>query len=76
MATPVKLPDHLVEDARRTAAVEHRSVPKQIEYYYLIARAAEQNPDLSFTLVRELLKSKAEAPSGEYKFDGLGKSNG
>ena len=69
MATPVKLADHLVEDAKKIAAVEHRSVPKQIEYYYLIARAAEQNPDLSFELVRELLKSKSEEQTGEYKFE-------
>ena len=69
MDTPVKLADHLVEDAKKIAAAEHRSVPKQIEYYYLIARAAEQNPDLSFELVRELLKSKSEEPTGEYKFE-------
>ena len=69
MATPVKLSDRLVDDAKKVAAAEHRSVPKQIEYYYQIARAAEQNPELSFALVRELLKSKAEAPNGEYKFD-------
>lgn len=69
MATTVKLADHLVEDAKRMAAIEHRSVPKQIEFYYQIARAAEQNPDLSFELIRELLKSKSEEPSGEYQFD-------
>ena len=69
MATAVKLADYLVDDAKRVAASEHRSVPKQIEYYYQIARTAEQNPDLSFELIRELLKSKSEEPSGEYKFD-------
>ena len=69
MATPVKLAEHLVEDAKRHAAIELRSVPKQIEYYYQIARAAEENPELSFRLVKELLKAKSEEPSGEYKFD-------
>ncbi|HUX65723.1 MAG TPA: hypothetical protein VMV42_01115 [archaeon] len=69
MATTVKLADHLVNDAKRMAAIEHRSVPKQIEFYYQIARAAEQNPDLSFDLIRELLRSKSEEPSGEYQFD-------
>ena len=69
MAITVKLADHLVNDARRMAAIEHRSVPKQIEFYYQIARAAEQNPDLSFDLIRELLRSKSEEPSGEYQFD-------
>ncbi len=69
MAIAVKLADRLVDDARRVAETEHRSVPKQIEYYYQIARTAEQNPDLSFELIRELLKSKSEEPSGEYQFD-------
>lgn len=69
MATTVKLADHLVDDAKRMAAIEHRSVPKQIEFYYQIARTAEQNPDLSFDLIRELLRSKSEEPSGEYQFD-------
>lgn len=69
MAITVKLADHLVNDAKRVAAIEHRSVPKQIEFYYQIARAAEQNPDLTFGLIRELLKSKSEEPSGEYQFD-------
>ena len=48
MATNVKLADDLVEMARRTAAAEHRSVPKQIEYYYRLAQIAEENPDLPF----------------------------
>jgi hypothetical protein len=69
VATAVERADHLVDDAKRMAAIEHRSVPKQIEFYYQIARAAEQNPDLSFDLVRELIKSKLEKPSGEYQFD-------
>ena len=69
MATPVKLADHIVEDAKKIAAIEHRSVPKQIEFYYQIARTAEENPDLSFQLVRELLKAKSEEPNGEYKFE-------
>ena len=68
MATQVKLSDDLVEDAKRIATAEHRSVPKQIEYYYQLARTAEQNPDLSFALVKELIRSKIEPPNDNYKF--------
>ena len=67
MATNVKLPDDLVEKARRTAAAEHRSVPKQIEYYYRLAQIAEENPDLPFSLIRELLLADAEEATSEYK---------
>ena len=69
MATNVKLPDELVERARRTATAEHRSVPKQIEYYYRLAQIAEENPDLSFSLIRELLLSDAEEATNEYRFN-------
>ncbi len=68
MATTVKLADELVEDAKRIAAIEHRSVPKQIEFYFRIGLAAEQNPDLSFSLVRELLRADAEDATEEYIF--------
>ena len=69
VATNVKLSDELVEKARRTAAAEHRSVPKQIEYYYRLAQIAEENPDLSFSLIRELLLADAEEATNEYSFN-------
>jgi len=68
MATNVKLADDLVENARRTAAAQHRTVPKQIEYYYRLAQIAEENPFLSFSLIRELLLADAEEATSEYRF--------
>lgn len=68
MAITVKLSDKLVADAKRIAKVEHRSVPNQIEYYFQIALIAEQNPELSFSLIRQLLKADAEAGAKEYRF--------
>ena len=67
MAITVKLSDKLVADAKRIAKVEHRSVPSQIEYYFQIALIAEQNPELSFSLIRQLLKADAEAGAKEYR---------
>ena len=40
MAVAMKLSDALVEDAKPYAAAEHRSVPKQIEYWARIGKAA------------------------------------
>ena len=68
MATNVKLSDDLVKAAGRIAAIEHRSIPKQIEFYFKIAAIAEANPELSFTLIKEILKSDTEATSGHYQF--------
>ena len=38
MAVNVKLPEALVETAKRYGALEHRSVPKQIEYWSQIGK--------------------------------------
>ncbi len=68
MAQTVKLSDQLVEDAKRIAAVEHRSVPRQIEFYFRMALIAEENPALSFSLIREIMKADAEEATEEYTF--------
>ena len=68
MAPNVKLPDELVKQAGKIAAIEHRSVPKQIEFYFKIAAIAEANPELSFTLIKEILRSDSEAIAGKYQF--------
>ena len=69
VAVALKLSDSLVEDAKVVGAAEHRSVPKQIEYYYRLAQIAEENPDLPFSLIRELLLADAEEATSEYSFN-------
>ena len=68
MAQTVKLSDDLVETAKRIAAVEHRSVPRQIEFYFRMAQIAEENPDLSFSLIREIMKADSEDATEQYTF--------
>lgn len=68
MSINVKLSETLVDQARRYAAVEHRSVPKQIEYWSQIGKIAEENPDLPFAMIREILIADQEEPVGEYQF--------
>lgn len=68
MAINVKLPESLVEEAKRIALAEHRSVPKQIEFYFRMARVAEENPELSFKLIHEILIAQADEAVEEYQF--------
>jgi len=44
------------------------SGPSQIEYQIQIALISEQNPDLSFKLIEELIKVKEETADQEYTF--------
>ena len=71
MATTMKLSDALVEAAKPCAAAMQRSVPKQIEYWARIGRAAEENPDLSIGFIVDTLVGIEEDRAGmgsEYKF--------
>lgn len=68
MAINVKLSESLVDQARVYAGIEHRSVPKQIEYWSQIGKIAAENPDLSFATIRTLLIADQEEPIGEYQF--------
>lgn len=71
MAVAMKISDELVNDAKPYAAAEHRSVPKQIEYWARIGKAVTENPDLPVAMVREILLARQERLSeqaSEYKF--------
>ena len=69
MSINVKLTASLVEQARPHAAIQHRSVPKQIEYWSQIGKIAEENPDLPFSMIRDILIADQEEPVGEYVFN-------
>ena len=68
MSVNVKLPDKLVDSARQQGAVERRSAPKQIEYWSQIGKIAVENPDLPFSVIREILVAYQEEAVDEYKF--------
>jgi hypothetical protein len=55
MGMAIRVSENLVREARVRARVENRSLTGQIEYWAKIGKIAEENPDLSFNLLRELL---------------------
>jgi hypothetical protein len=58
----------VVETAKRYGSLEYRSVPKQIEYWSQIGTLDTDNPDLPFSVIRDILIADQEAPAGEYPF--------
>ena len=68
MPVNVKISDELVEEAKRFAYVYHRSLPKQIEYWSRIGKIAEENPDLSYSLIKDILLAREEKDHEEYEF--------
>ena len=65
MAVVMKLSKDLVEDAKIVAAAEHRSVPKQIEYWARIGKAVLDNPDLPLRMIQDTMLSLEEAKAGQ-----------
>lgn len=61
MATTVKLSDEFVAQARKYGQAFSRSTPKQIEYWSMIGKISEENPELSYSFIKEILLAQAEA---------------
>ena len=71
MTTAVRVSDDLVREAKIYSSVDKRSVTGQIEHWARIGKCAEENPDLTYTLIKEILIGLAELEhreSSEYKF--------
>ena len=56
----VKLSGDVISEANKYAAVYSRSVPKQIEHWVKIGRIAEDNPDLPYSFIKDILVSLEE----------------
>ncbi len=71
MATAVRVSDDLLSDARKYSKVDHRSITGQIEHWARIGKCAEENPDLTYELVKEILIGVQELDNeekSEYSF--------
>lgn len=60
MSITIKLSDELINEARLYAEAYSHSAPKQIEYWSKIGKIAEENPDLSYNFIKDMLLAKAE----------------
>jgi hypothetical protein len=71
MGTAIRVSDNLVRHAKSRSVAENRSLTGQIEYWAKIGKCAEENPDLTYSLIKEILIGIEELDSGqgvEYKF--------
>lgn len=71
MATAVRITDELVKDAKIFSKIDKRSLTGQIEHWARIGKCAEENPDLTYDLIKEILIGISELDYGEtseYKF--------
>ena len=65
MAQAVKLSEQIVSDARIMSHALNRSVSGQIEHWAKIGRLAEENPDLTYEFIKNILIAQQEAKLGK-----------
>ena len=67
MATDVKLSDEIVTNAKINAKVFSRSVTEQIEHWIKIGKIAEDNPDLTYDFIKNILLAQQEVAEGPHE---------
>lgn len=68
----VKLSENIVKQAKITAKVFNRSIAGQIEYWAKLGRVMEENPDLTYDMIKNILIAQQEALTEQlepYSFD-------
>ena len=72
MTSAVRVSEDLVTQAKIVSKIENRSVTGQIEYWARIGKCAEENPDLTYHLMKEIWMGLTELDQGhysEYRFE-------
>ena len=65
MPIPVKLSSQLINSTQQYSCVYRRSIPKQIEHWSAVGKIAEENPDMPYSFIKDILIAKQEAAEGE-----------
>ena len=65
MPTAVRISEELVNEAKKMSKIDRRSLTGQIEHWARIGKCAEENPDLTYDLIKEILIGIEELKQGE-----------
>ncbi len=65
MATAVRVSEDLVKEAKIYSKIDKRSITGQIEHWAIIGKCAEENPDLTYSAIKEIMVGIAELEQGE-----------
>lgn len=65
MATAIRISEELVVEAKKYSKIDHRSLTGQIEHWARIGKCAEENSDLTYSLIKEILIGIEELDNNE-----------
>jgi hypothetical protein len=63
--TTIQLSNEIMLEAGKYASVYTRSLSMQIEHWVRIGKIAEENPDLPYAFIEDVLLGKAELDNGD-----------
>ncbi len=64
MSTAIKISKEIAAEAKLSAKVSRRSMAGQVEYWAFIGKIAEDNPDLSFLVIKDILLGRQQLKEG------------
>ena len=67
--TSIRLPEDFMDEVKRHASLNHRSVPKQVEHWAKIGKLAEANPELSYEFISDIVVSLSESEKVPFEFE-------
>lgn len=70
-ATAIKIDSAILNQAKAYGEAQSRSATKQVEYWARIGKIAQDNPDLNFEDISDILNGMAQVKAGmttAYKF--------
>lgn len=65
MDIAITIPEELARVVQQQAVVSQRTLSQQIIYWANLGKMAEDNPELPFAFLQEVLLARAEAQAGE-----------
>jgi len=71
MGKAIKISEEIAQEAKLMAKVTRRSMAGQVEYWAFIGKTAEDNPDLSYSVIKDILIGRQQLREGlgmEYIF--------
>lgn len=66
MATAVRVSENLVKEAKIYSKIDKRSITGQIEHWAIIGKCAEENPNLTYSAIKEIMLGIAEFELDEF----------
>ncbi len=64
MVQSVRLDDDFVEEVNIHASAAYRSLPKQIEYWAKVVQMVEDNPDIPFSFIKDVMLAAEQVQQG------------